>query len=178
MVAQPILVDRRGGGRDTDLVGAGHHPRGLLVLEARGCDQAAARAERAQHAASRLDQGEPAPAAVKAREDPGHRRPALDPLRCGVAAHVGPAPDDDPRQPGPRLLADHGGAAPFHPGERQALAHLLARAAAVGSAVDPQRQALALAAGQKRLRERADDRGDAHGGAPSRGGPTRRGRPA
>ena len=166
VVAQLVLGQRGGRGGDADVVGAGDHPGRVLVRVARSRRPG------------------PSPRRACARTWPSGSISAID------------APDGDglantPETAGPSSswraamslrTSDHlptrmrstspGEDSRFeratlrHARVAQPLLDLVARAALAAEADEPDRQLLAVLAGPERLRERADDRRDAHRGLP------------
>ena len=166
VVLQPVLDQCRGRRGHADLVGAGDHPAGLLVQEARRRHQPGARAERADRLAARVEQLELRARLVRPREHARDLRTLLEPPRGRVDAHVRPAPDEQSQHTRPRARAERPQAADLRAHGLQPLAHLAALAQRVVGAVDPDRQLLALRAVDERLGERADHGRDPHRRAP------------
>ena len=160
-VLRQALLGQRGGGRGhADLVGPGHDPGRRLRLDARRRHEAGPGAQRARRAAVGVEHHDRVAGAGRLGEHAGGARPALEPARDRVLAHVRPAADDHAQHLLARRLLEHRARDGLHAGLLEPRRHLVARALDVARADEPDREALALQAGRERLRERADHRGD------------------
>src|SRR5690606_20792286 len=153
------LVHAGGGGAQPREVGAGDDPRRRVLAPARRGDQPGARSEPARDLTLGVERLDRPAVGRDAREDPARPRCALERPRRAVAADRRLAAYmhawvlEAPRGAGPRVAAEEAAV-------RELFALGVADLPEALVALQSRRDALAVAAVDERLGERADDRRD------------------